>query len=357
MRRAEITELDYATAEIVSFPAKSPEPGHMDVGTASSSFQNTGIDVISSDHTRVDTDMVTSSFGPGNKSTGFEDLPEIIGTTSSPDNHVIDAIRTLDDEESEDFESFRDQAIVEVPYEPLPLAIVVPLPSKVIYRVSSITSQVSDKPTRDYLISMLKSISDWVLLSTLPESTLHYRSRVSEYLKTIDFLIDMKGISRGGFVWFRDTVNRLLDSEKRLVTFSPFIEEKASMNESLILDLIHREKEHLTAMSVLSSDLPSAQSTVENIEASEAEVKEAEQKAQQLRRAYEDRLKSAKDAVSQLKNSLDEQIKIGDEIKQLPVKAKVARFIEIQEATAEAKSQEQESQKIRDSLAAFFKKD
>ena len=75
-----------------------------------------------------------------------------------------------------------------------------------------------------------------------------------------------------------------------------------------------------------------------------------------MRCSYEDQLKSAKDVVSQLKNSLDEQIKIGNEIKQLQVEAKVARFIEIQEATAEAKSQEQESQKIRDSLAAFFKK-
>lgn len=109
----------------------------------------------------------------------------VIEAAGSSKNPVIEALINLEDEVSKTLDGFRDQSIVPIPDEPCPLAVIAPSTSKPIYHIYVVANDDIDKPTKDYLLSMMELISDWVLHSKLSNETLNHQAQVSEYLKMI----------------------------------------------------------------------------------------------------------------------------------------------------------------------------
>lgn len=185
-----------------------------------------------------------------------------------------------------------------------------------------------------------------------------------EYLDTVGFICAQKKLDNQALIWLRDTLNNFFHLEQKLAEGTSLSKEKAALNITEIKDLLRRDEERLAKMKSLSIQVTDAESLASKEKTTEEEVIKAESEAQkllleaqQLRQAYEDRLKLTEARVQQLKTSLEDQQKLGEELQILKSAARVDRYLELEKVGAKMQSQEEESQYIRHSLATFFKED
>ncbi|KAM6546467.1 hypothetical protein CsatB_027203 [Cannabis sativa] len=308
-------------------------------------------------------------FFPLTQSSEMPPSDTCFGASSSRDEQLID-FDGSDDYVNKGFDSEALPAEPTIPPEPIvsaktgtpsslvPSDLLIPRPNPVLtVSASAITNSDLNEHTKKFVIECMKDI---LHLSSSPLTTSDISKHRADVSMQLDVLSTLCGHYKCGLAevaWFTDSVNDLLKAQEKSLASAQVVENALSLDESLIMDLLRRDKDNLAAIDHLSISVTNKTKDFEDFKAKEAEIIAAELAIQQRRAEFEADKASFEVDLSSLKDSLKEQQHLVEEISQSKDQASVEKFHEAERAKATLKIQEEEFQRRLGALTLFLQMD
>ncbi|KAL6286893.1 hypothetical protein ACE6H2_011283 [Prunus campanulata] len=200
-----------------------------------------------------------------------------------------------------------------------------------------------------YIIDEVQEIFDKLQSSKSIEEMLAHHAGMKSVFKVLRSMLDILDFGKTELEWFVDTIDQIFCCVLQISKNANIVEQGTQVR-----DLIRRHDDCLNSKRVADSNLLDFTRELEDLNAQEFIVKEAEERARVLREQHDSRKFSLNCQIKDAKTSLEKLNKLDEELRQSRISEK--ELLEIERIEATCKSQETEIQKLINSLVPFCNK-
>ncbi|KAI5314606.1 hypothetical protein L3X38_043782 [Prunus dulcis] len=200
-----------------------------------------------------------------------------------------------------------------------------------------------------YIIGEVQGIFDKLHSSKSSDEILAHHEGIKSVFNVLRSMLDILDFGKTELEWFVNTIDQIFCRALQISENARIVEQGTRVR-----DLIHRHDDCLNSKKVVDSDLSNFTRELEDLDAQEFVVKEAEERARILREQHDSRKLSLNCQIKDAKSSLEKLNKLDEELRQSRSGEK--ELLEIEHIEASCKSQEVEIQKLIASLVPFCNK-
>ncbi|KAI5318301.1 hypothetical protein L3X38_038009 [Prunus dulcis] len=197
-----------------------------------------------------------------------------------------------------------------------------------------------------YINGEVQGIFDKLHSSKSSDEILAHHEGMKSVFNVLRSMLDILDFGKTELEWFVNTIEQIFCRALQISENARIVEQGTRVR-----DLIRRHDDCLNSKKVVDSDLSNFTRQLEDLDAQEFVVKEAEERARILREQHDSRKLSLNCQIKDAKTSLEKLNKLDEELRQSRFGEK--ELLEIEHIEAFCKSQEVEIQKMIASLVPF----